>query len=1103
MGLSSQEYMAPFRGHPRLLVLRICVLLCSISWGRAQYTQYAQKPHIIMIVADDLGWDDVSFHGSPQIPTPTLDGLANTGVILNNYYVSPMDSPSRAAFMTGKYALNLGLQHDTIHNKQPFGVPLAEKLLPEYLRQLGYSTHAVGKWQLGFFAKEFTPTYRGFDSFYGFWTSGQDYYNHVTYDGSYGLDLRQDLAVVYNETGTYGTELFTREADKVINHHDSSKPLFLYFAQQAVHVGNENQPLQAPQKYLDRLSYIGDEKRRTFAGMVSALDESVRQIVTTLKRKGLYDNSIIIFTTDNGGAAGGLDASAGSNYPLRGAKNTLWEGGVRGVGFVHSPLLKKRGRVSTALLHASDWFPTFYSLAGGDVKSLGPIDGFNIWDTISNDAQSPRYEILHGLDSLKEKKAALRIGDYKMIVHQNRSFYGDWYPRPESLHELDQVPKPSLLKDVTVDCTVKHPHPLLYTKAPICNPEKKPCLFNIKWDPCEYHNLADFMPNTLKVMVERLKFYYRKSAPVLYPQADENARPDQHGGVWSPWRDKPDIDQTINDYVYPNSYYDSPKSASGLPSQNQLDQFMKYQGLLPESNAHQNPFGLSSNVEDIIINFRDHSSDKPADKQHIATIATTASPATTPTTTAATAPPVTTVTTAAPVTTATTPTLATVDTGPPPPPSIPPAIASGNSQKLDYSAQRPKPFYPTGYLKGFFQHQIVGFVPTTAPSAAAAKLVPDTVKEVGHVVPKPVKYVNPINLRPTQKMPTLHAWPSQESLVPNDVENVIRDQGFTKQLSSSHVEEVSLLPTEKPSVKVTPKSVLFGSHTHETLPEILDIIDESAVPNAYAIGGSGGREIPKIFDVIDEAHNRHNQDSASHKQGPIATSKVLTSNDVGSGMGVGLTGLPKGISVFGKLGDGKILPKPHDIKGKGREHIVAKEKPSKGPKKNKIHKFIGNITIDGRRYLVVGTETEESDSISSHVEGNTITLHVPKSKKTKNHDKKSKDKSSSESADSKSEIGIVHVSSEPGIGEITDYVDEDEDENETPTNKTLAAHNITAVTTAGNNTKCEKVVQLDTSDNAVVVSSVVIVVIASAMVVGVAVVAMVAVVARHCQNARN
>ena len=771
------------------------------------------------------------------------------------------------------------------------------------------------------------------------------------------------------------------------------------------------------------------------------------------------------------------------------------------------------------MLHASDWLPTFYALAGGDVKGLGPIDGFNVWETISSDAQSPRYEILHGLDSLKEKKAALRIGDYKMIVHQNRSFYSDWYPRPESSHELDQVPKPSNLKDASVDCTVKHPHPLLYTKAPICNPEKKPCLFNIKWDPCEYHNLADFMPNTLKVMIDRLKFYYRKSTPAVYPQADDSANPDNHGGVWSPWRDKPDIDQTMNDYVYPNSYYDSPKLSPSNPSENQLDLFMSDQGgvIAPKAEA-------PSQIENIIINFRNET---PAVRKHSDVSPTTATPATTASTpvvhtvtvttqttstTASTAPTaapqtvappaVITMSTAAPQTAAP-PAMTTVSTASPPP-SIPPAIESiVSNKKLDYSAQRPKPFRPTGSLRKFFEHQIM----TSPPPhyEGGSRLIPDTVKEVEQIVQdqqspqrvKPVKYFNPLTVRPTTEMPAVHAWPNQQSFVPEDVQNVISQHSFTKHLASSHVEEVSMLPSVKPSVKVIHKTAMFGGHSDKvsTLPEILDIIDESSMPSAYAAGGSGQPEIPKIFDIIDEEHKQQNKvkQFSSHKQGPIATSKLLTSKDVGSGMGVGLNGLPQGISVFGKLGDEKILSKSHESTARGREHIVAKEKPGKQKKKTGVHKFIGNITIDGRRYLVVGTESEEIDSVSTHMEGDRITLHLPKSKKTSTHSQKSKDKSKSpESADSKSEIG-----------EITDYIDLDEDDSEKPTNKTLAAHNITAVATAGNNTKCEKVVQLDTSDNAVVVSSVVIVVIASAMVVGVAVVAMVAVVARHCQNARN
>ncbi|EDO49172.1 predicted protein, partial [Nematostella vectensis] len=498
-------------------------------------------PHIIMVVADDLGWDDISFHGSPQIPTPNLDALANSGVILNNYYVSPMDTPSRASFMTGKYPIHMGVQHDTLHNRQPFGVPLTEKFLPEFLREMGYQTHAVGKWQLGFFAKEYTPTYRGFDSFFGFWTSHEDYYNHVANDGGYGIDLRRNLDVSNDHTGVYGTELLAREADEVIENHSGDKPLFLYLAHQAVHVGNMDEPLQAPKRHVDKFKYITDERRRTFAGMVSSLDESMRQLVTSLKRKGLYQNSIIIFTTDNGGAAGGLDMSAGSNFPLRGNKNTLWEGGVRGVAFVHSPLIKRPGRVYDGLMHASDWLPTLHLLAGGSPKLLGQIDGYDLWDGISKGTPSPRYEVLHGIDTMQGNRAALRVGDYKVILNQDLKFYSDWYKRPEGEHELDYIRKPRLLSNATVDCTIKSPHPLLYTHAPLCNPQKKPCLFNIKWDPCEYHNLAAFMPNTLKVLLDRLKFYAEGMKPVIYPRADDLANPDRLGGVWTPWKDDPNI----------------------------------------------------------------------------------------------------------------------------------------------------------------------------------------------------------------------------------------------------------------------------------------------------------------------------------------------------------------------------------------------------------------------------------------------------------------------------------------------------------------------------------------------------------------------------------
>ncbi|KXJ22943.1 Arylsulfatase B [Exaiptasia diaphana] len=228
------------------------------------YASSRKKPHIVIILADDLGWDDVSFHGSPQIPTPYIDHLANNGVILNNYYVSPMCTPSRASIMTGKYPIHLGMQHFVIYAAQPYGIPLDEITLPQYLKTQGYRTAGVGKWHLGFFTKEYTPVYRGFDSFYGFWNAKTDYWNHTSYENNFwGIDMRNNMEPVATDSGVYGTELFTREAVNVIHNHDVNQPLFLYLAHQAAHSANPNQPLQAPQDKINvRSCDTCSDKRR-------------------------------------------------------------------------------------------------------------------------------------------------------------------------------------------------------------------------------------------------------------------------------------------------------------------------------------------------------------------------------------------------------------------------------------------------------------------------------------------------------------------------------------------------------------------------------------------------------------------------------------------------------------------------------------------------------------------------------------------------------------------------------------------------------------------------------------------------------------------------
>jgi arylsulfatase A-like enzyme len=274
-----------------------------------------------------IGWGDVSFHGSQQVKTPNIDLLASGGIILNNYYVSPICSPSRSAILTGYHPIHTGLQHDVFYGAEPFGTPLQHKMLPQFLKGLGYETHAVGKWHQGFFRSEYLPTRRGFDSHFGYWTGHEDYWDRTSAENWWGIDFRDNEkpANITEYVGLYSTDIYTNKAIDIIKRSaNSSKPLFLYLAHQSVHAGNGRQPLQAPQPYIDRFKTIEDIRRRTFVGMVSALDDSVGEVFAALQTADLLNETIIIFTTDNGGATGGavpgvsIDGSIGSNWPLRG-----------------------------------------------------------------------------------------------------------------------------------------------------------------------------------------------------------------------------------------------------------------------------------------------------------------------------------------------------------------------------------------------------------------------------------------------------------------------------------------------------------------------------------------------------------------------------------------------------------------------------------------------------------------------------------------------------------------------------------------------------------------------------------------------------------------
>jgi len=476
-------------------------------------------PHILLVVADDLGWSDVGFHGS-KIQTPNIDKLAAEGVILDNYYVLPICTPTRSALMTGMYPIHTGMQQFVLLPASPYGLPLNFTTLPQKLKESGYATHMVGKWHLGYNKWEYTPTYRGFDSFYGFYNYGGDHYTHK-FSGA--LDFRDNKEPVKNLDGTYGTFAFAERAKKVIESHNSSNPLFLYVAFQ-----NAHEPVQSPKQYTDKHSFIKDITRRTYAGMVNIMDEAIGNITEAMKDSGLWEDTLMVFTTDNGG----FPLSGGYNWPLRGGKFTLWEGGVRGVSFVHGNMLRKKGVKCKELMHVTDWYATLVNVAGvtHDTDST-TLDGMNMWSTISDGEPSPRKEILINLDTHPgdfREGIALRSGDMKLLVSVPPA---SSYKPPEIWGTLDMVNQ-----DTTFGMNEGLGWSLAGEKSPVNLPSV--ALYNITADPTECDNLSRKHPDLVRKLQERVQFYMKSVVPPLNkPQDLEAIIKAMAEGVWTPWQD--------------------------------------------------------------------------------------------------------------------------------------------------------------------------------------------------------------------------------------------------------------------------------------------------------------------------------------------------------------------------------------------------------------------------------------------------------------------------------------------------------------------------------------------------------------------------------------
>ena len=359
------------------------------------------KPNIVLLFADDMGQADVGCYGGKDVPTPNIDSIAKNGVRLTDGYVScPYCSPTRAGMMTGRYQTHFGHEFNpgpaeaAVAN---FGLPLSETTMAQRLKDLGYRTGIFGKWHLGY-RDEFHPLKRGFDEFYGFLGGAHSYLNA----GADGANPIFDGRQVVNEL-EYTTDTFGQRAAKFIE-ANKDRPFFAYVPFNAVHG-----PMETLKRYSDRFPNIADPKRRTYAGMLSALDDNVGLILRTIERHKLTANTLVVFLTDNGGPT---PVNTSRNDPFHGFKAQVWEGGIRIPFAMQWPGKIPKGKVYSQPVIALDLLPTFIAAAGGKPESSWKLDGVDLLPFVDGKQKSLPHEQLFWRFG---RQWAMREGDWKLM----------------------------------------------------------------------------------------------------------------------------------------------------------------------------------------------------------------------------------------------------------------------------------------------------------------------------------------------------------------------------------------------------------------------------------------------------------------------------------------------------------------------------------------------------------------------------------------------------------------------------------------------------------------------------------------------------------------
>tara|TARA_B100001105_G_scaffold113843_1_gene91263 strand:+ start:95 stop:1516 length:1422 start_codon:yes stop_codon:yes gene_type:complete len=402
------------------LFLYITVISCS-----SVINENTELPNVIIILADDLGYADVGFNGSKDIKTPHIDDIAKNGVVFSEGYVSyPVCGPSRAGLITGRYQDTFGFGKNPLFTpKDPnMGLPLSEQTIADMLKLSNYKTFAVGKWHLGAH-ESLRPMKRGFDEFFGFLTGGHRYFPHEwdledetkvkSQNGAYRTKLLRNEQRI--EEKEYLTDALSRESVNFIE-RNANNPFFIYLAYNAPHG-----PLQATEKYLNRFLEIESKNRRTYAAMVSAMDDGIGTIISKLKEKGIYDNTIVYFLSDNGGRLKGDS----DNGELRGKKGNLFEGGIRVPFVMQWPGQIKGGQTFDKPVSSLDIFATSKAITSPEITPKNKLHGVNLIPFLKGEKKhSPhsnlfwRNNFMQNKNELRTEASAVRSEKFKFIKNK-------------------------------------------------------------------------------------------------------------------------------------------------------------------------------------------------------------------------------------------------------------------------------------------------------------------------------------------------------------------------------------------------------------------------------------------------------------------------------------------------------------------------------------------------------------------------------------------------------------------------------------------------------------------------------------------------------------